>query len=128
MDYFLWEFTRGLYYSHGDVEFASKHEQLYNKFIVSFNNCLSHRVFELSTFTTQLYDINPIRSQFDPKTRKYTNEWKSEQSCPNEEDFYHLISAVRKMTSFELVLPSKMNFFVLQVVKRVEKSSRCYSS
>ena len=83
---------------------------------------------KVSTVTTQLYDINPIRSQFDPKTRKYTNEWKSEQSSPNEEDFYHLISAVRKMTSFELVLPSKMNFFVLQVVKRVEKSSRCYSS
>ena len=41
MDYFLWEFTRGLYYSHGDVEFASKHEQFYNsnsflkKFILS---------------------------------------------------------------------------------------------
>ena len=41
MDYFLWEFTRGLYYSHGDVEFASKHAQFYNsnsflkKFILS---------------------------------------------------------------------------------------------
>ena len=54
MDYFLWEFTRGLYYSHGDVEFASKHAQFYNS-----NSFLKKFIFSIE-----------IKLNVDPKKQK----------------------------------------------------------